>query len=82
MFSYIVIFIIGALAGVFGMAAAMMKHREYIAEVTREIAESQREFAEKRREFEQAWGDGSRVRDRKRFRMSESGDKPVDRKSS
>ncbi|QIN92786.1 membrane protein [Phage NBSal003] len=35
MFSIIIAFIIGVLAGVFGTSAAINKHRKYIAEVTR-----------------------------------------------
>lgn len=81
MFSIVIAFIIGVLAGVFGTTAAINKHREYIAGVTREIAERERKFDEKRVEFEREWSDGSRA-SRKRFRMSESGDKPVDRRSS
>lgn len=81
MFSIIVAFIIGILAGIFGMTAAINKHRKYTAEVSREIAERGRKFDEKRAEFEREWNDGSRA-SRKRFRMSESGDKPVDRRSS
>lgn len=67
MFSIIVAFIIGVLAGVFGTTAAINKHREYIAGVSREIAERERKFDEKRAEFEQEWSDGSRA-SRKRFR--------------
>lgn len=74
MFSIVIAFIIGILAGVFGTTAAINKHRKYIAEVTRK-------FDEKRAEFEREWSDGSRV-SRRKFRMSESGDKPVDRRSS
>lgn len=81
MFSIVIAFIIGVLAGVFGTTAAINKHREYIAGVSREIAERERKFDEKRAEFEREWSDGSRA-SRKRFRMSESGDKPVDRRSS
>lgn len=81
MFSIIIAFIIGILAGVLGTTAAINKHREYIAGVTREIAERERKFDEKRAEFEREWSDGSRAL-RKRFRMPESGDKPVDRRSS
>lgn len=81
MFSIVIAFIIGILAGVFGTTAAINKHREYIAGVSREIAERERKFDEKRAEFEREWSDGSRA-SRKRFRMSESGDKPVDRRSS
>lgn len=80
MSALIIAFIIGVLAGVFGMAAAISKHREYIAGVQREISERERRFAEKREEFEREWADGSRV-SRRKFRMSESGDKPVDRRS-
>lgn len=67
MFSIVVAFIIGILAGVFGMTAAIDRHRKYIAEVSREIAERERMFDEKRAEFEQEWSDGSRA-SRKRFR--------------
>ena len=81
MLSIVIAFIIGILAGVFGTTAAINKHREYIVGVTREIAERERKFDEKRAEFEREWSDGSRA-SRKRFRMSESGDKPVDRRSS
>ena len=81
MFSIVIAFIIGILTGVFGTTAAINKHRKYIAEVSREIAERERKFDEKRAEFEREWSDGSRA-SRKRFRMSESGDKPVDRRSS
>ena len=81
MFSIVIAFIIGVLAGVFGTTAAINKHRKYIAGVSREIAERERKFDEKRAEFEREWSDGSRA-SRKRFRMSESGDKPVDRRSS
>ena len=81
MFSIITAFIIGVLAGVLGTTAAINKHRKYIAGVSREIAERERKFDEKRAEFEREWSDGSRA-SRKRFRMSESGDKPVDRRSS
>lgn len=38
MFSIVIAFIIGIIAGVFGMTAAINKHRKYIAEVSREIA--------------------------------------------
>ncbi|ATI16544.1 hypothetical protein [Salmonella phage LVR16A] len=81
MFSIVIAFIIGILAGVFGTTAAINKHREYIAGISRELSERERRFAEKRAEFEREWSDGSRA-SRKRFRMSESGDKPVDRRSS
>lgn len=67
MFSIIIAFTIGVLAGVFGTTAAINKHREYIAGVTREIAERERKFDEKRAEFEWEWSDGSRA-SRKRFR--------------
>ena len=67
MFSIIIAFIIGVLAGVFGTTAAINKHRKYIAGVTREIAERERKFDEKRAEFEREWSDGSRA-SRKRFR--------------
>ena len=60
MFSIIIAFIIGILAGVFGTTAAINKHRKYIAEVSREIAERERKF-------EREWNDGSRA-SRKRFR--------------
>lgn len=36
MFSFVAIFIIGVLAGIFGTLVAINKHREYIAEVYRE----------------------------------------------
>ena len=55
MFSIVIAFIIGILAGVFGTTAAINKHREYIAGVTREIAERERKFDEKRAEFEREW---------------------------
>lgn len=80
MFSIVIAFIIGILAGVFGTTAAINKHREYIAGVAREIAERERKFDEKRAEFEREWSDGSRA-SRKRFHMPESGDKPVDRRN-
>lgn len=67
MFSIIIAFIIGILAGVFGTSAAINKHRKYIAEVTREITERERRFSEKRAEFEREWSDGSRA-SRRRFR--------------
>lgn len=67
MFSVVIAFIIGVFAGVFGTTAAINKHREYIAGVTREIAERERKFDEKRAEFEREWSDGSRA-SRKRFR--------------
>ncbi|WFG41198.1 hypothetical protein NBDNFGHP_00173 [Salmonella phage MET_P1_100_107] len=67
MFSIIIAFIIGVLAGVFGMTAAINKHRKYTAEVSRKIAERERKFDEKRAEFEREWSDGSRA-SRKRFR--------------
>ncbi|ATI18591.1 putative membrane protein [Salmonella phage SP1a] len=67
MFSIVIAFIIGILAGVFGTTAAINKHREYIAGVTRETAERERKFDEKRAEFEREWSDGSRA-SRKRFR--------------
>lgn len=38
MFSIVIAFIIGILAGVFGTTAAINKHREYIAGVTREFS--------------------------------------------
>ncbi|QIN99100.1 putative membrane protein [Salmonella phage phagemcphageface] len=81
MFSFVAIFIIGVLVGIFGTLGAINKHREYIAGVSRELSERERKFAEKRAEFEREWSDGSRA-SRRRFRMSESGDKPVDRCSS
>ncbi|QRV67776.1 hypothetical protein [Phage vB_SabS_Sds2] len=81
MFSFVAIFIIGVLAGIFGTLGAINKHREYVAGVSRELSERERKFAEKREEFEREWSDGSRA-SRRRFRMSESGDKPVDRRSS
>lgn len=65
MFSIIIAFIIGILAGVFGTTAAINKHRKYIAGVTREIAERERKFDEKRAEFEREWNDGSRSSRRK-----------------
>lgn len=68
MFSIIIAFIIGVLAGVFGTTAAINKHREYIAGVTREIAERERKFDEKRAEFEREWNDGSRS-SRRRFKI-------------
>ncbi|CUR48930.1 hypothetical protein SLUR09_00044 [Escherichia phage slur09] len=68
MFSIVIAFIIGILAGVFGTTAAINKHREYIAGVTREIAERERKFDEKRAEFERKWSDGSRA-SRKRFKI-------------
>lgn len=67
MFSIIIAFIIGVFAGIFGMTAAINKHRKYTAEVSREIAERERKFDEKRAEFEREWNDGSRA-SRKRFR--------------
>ena len=67
MFSIVIAFIIGILAGVFGTTAAINKHRKYIEGVTREIAERERKFDEKRAEFEREWSDGSRA-SRKRFR--------------
>ena len=54
MFSIVIAFIIGVLAGIFGMTAAINKHRKYIAEVSREIAERE-------------WNDGSRS-SRRRFK--------------
>lgn len=81
MFSFIIIFIIGVLAGIFGTAAAINRHREYVSGLMRELSERERRFTEKREEFEREWADGSRA-SRRRFRMSESGDKPVDRRSS
>ncbi len=39
MFSIVIAFIIGIIAGVFGTTAAINKHRKYIAEVSQEIAE-------------------------------------------
>ena len=68
MFSIIIAFIIGVLAGVFGTTAAINKHRKYIAGVTREIAERERKFDEKRAEFEREWNDGSRS-SRRRFKI-------------
>lgn len=68
MFSIVIAFIIGILAGVFGTTAAINKHRKYIA---REIAERERKFDEKRAEFEREWSDGSRA-SRKRFRAKMS----------
>lgn len=68
MFSIIIAFIIGVLAGVFGTTAAINKHRKYIAGVSREIAERERKFNEKRAEFEQEWNDGSRS-SRRRFKI-------------
>lgn len=68
MFSIVIAFIIGILAGVFGTTAAINKHREYIAGVTREIAERERKFDEKRAEFEREWSDGSRS-SRRRFKI-------------
>lgn len=68
MFSIVVAFIIGILAGVFGTTAAINKHRKYIAGVTREIAERERKFDEKRAEFEREWNDGSRS-SRRRFKI-------------
>ncbi|WGG14433.1 hypothetical protein [Salmonella phage phC17] len=70
MFSIIIAFIIGILVGVFGTTAAINKHREYIAGVTREIAERERKFDEKRAEFEREWSDGSRA-SRKRFKIDD-----------
>lgn len=55
MFSIIIAFIIEVLAGIFGMTAAINKHRKYTAEVSREIAERERKFDEKRAEFEREW---------------------------
>ncbi|QIO00943.1 putative membrane protein [Salmonella phage smaug] len=81
MFGTVIVFIIGVLAGVFGTTAAINKHREYIAGLMRELSERERKFKEKREKFEREWSDGSRA-SRRRFRMSESGDKPVDRRSS
>ncbi len=52
MFSIVIAFIIGIIAGVFGTTAAINKHRKYIAEVSQEIAERERKFDEKRAEFE------------------------------
>lgn len=68
MFSIVIAFIIGILAGVFGMTAAINKHRKYIVEVSREIAERERKFDEKRAEFEREWNDGSRS-SRRRFKI-------------
>lgn len=68
MFSIIIAFIIGILAGVFGTTAAINKHRRYIAGVSREIAERERKFDEKRAEFEREWNDGSRS-SRRRFKI-------------
>lgn len=69
MFSIVIAFIIGILAGVFGTTAAINKHRKYIAGVTREIAERERKFDEKRAEFEREWDDGSRS-SRRRFKIN------------
>lgn len=69
MFSIVIAFIIGILAGVFGTTAAINKHRKYIAGVTREIAERERKFDEKRAEFEREWNDGSRS-SRRRFKIN------------
>ncbi|UGO55793.1 putative membrane protein [Escherichia phage JLBYU43] len=71
MFSIVIAFIIGILAGVFGTTAAINKHRKYIAGVSREIAERERKFDEKRAEFEREWSDGSRA-SRRRFRAKVS----------
>ncbi|QPI15015.1 hypothetical protein GECvBN3_gp191 [Salmonella phage GEC_vB_N3] len=71
MFSIVIAFIIGIIAGVFGTTAAINKHRKYIAEVSQEIAERERKFDEKRAEFEREWNDGSRA-SRKRFRAKVS----------
>lgn len=68
MFSIVIAFIIGVLAGVFGTTAAINKHRKYIAGVSREIAERERKFDEKRAEFEREWNDGSRS-SRRRFKI-------------
>lgn len=68
MFSIVIAFIIGILAGVFGTTAAINKHRKYIAEVSREITERERKFDEKRAEFEREWNDGSRS-SRRRFKI-------------
>lgn len=68
MFSIVIAFIIGILAGVFGTTAAINKHRKYIAGVSREIAERERKFDEKRAEFEREWNDGSRS-SRRRFKI-------------
>lgn len=68
MFSIVIAFIIGILAGVFGTTAAINKHRKYIAGMTREIAERERKFDEKRAEFEREWNDGSRS-SRRRFKI-------------
>lgn len=67
MFSFVTIFIIGVLAGIFGTLGAINKHREYVAGVSREIAERERKFDEKCAEFEREWSDGSQA-SRKRFR--------------
>ncbi|QXV84455.1 hypothetical protein bas34_0163 [Escherichia phage SelmaRatti] len=61
MFSIIIAFIIGILAGVFGMTAAINKHRKY-------TAERERKFDEKRAEFEWEWNDDSRS-SRRRFKI-------------
>ena len=71
MFSFVAIFIIGVLAGIFGTLGAINKHREYIAGVSRELSERERKFAEKRAEFEREWSDGSRA-SRRRFRTKVS----------
>lgn len=68
MFSIVIAFITGILAGVFGTTAAINKHRKYIAGVSREIAERERKFDEKRAEFEREWKDGSRS-SRRRFKI-------------
>lgn len=68
MFSIVIAFIIGVIAGVFGTTAAINKHREYIVGVTREFAERERKFDEKRAEFEREWSDGSRS-SRRRFKI-------------
>lgn len=70
MFSIVIAFIIGILAGVFGTTAAINKHRKYIAGVSREIAERERKFDEKRAEFEREWSDGSRA-SRKRVKIDD-----------
>ena len=68
MFSFVAIFIIGVLAGIFGTLVAINKHREYIAGVSRELSERERRFAEKREEFEREWSAGSRS-SRRRFKI-------------
>ena len=68
MFSFVAIFIIGVLAGIFGTAAAINRHREYVSGLMRELSERERRFAEKREEFEREWNDGSRS-SRRRFKI-------------